>query len=776
MLGDSGYVSDEYSDFFISPHKGASSEISDYDLVFDSIICAKRQIVENLFGRGKTALSIFKQNFRGDIEFSNNNNKMASSNSFINYLKSIGLDSYESLLVNNGFTDEKSISQLSDIGQLLNIGVNKEDATNAIMKVFEKTQIENKRLKDQDILTKIENKRLKEQNNVYKKTHLKSPKDIQPNSHSSYYYSKQNLVNLEVDFKDWKIEEIISRNDKIINRLIKTFKNANITGEISFQDSVSDDFTKLISNDTFKLVDSRRTKFVDCYPDWILYEKKFSIKPFFAHMVGESKLDEHLISHASFGQVMRYLDLLNIESKGRNELFGFIISNKRIIFIKSDYIESVSSKVSITKPMGLGIGFIYLKSIVNYCKKRDFPEDIGDFIEYQFKEVDFVGSGVSSSIFKYGDNVIKHFKGLHYEDWENEVIILEILKGGKGIPQLLAKGKRWIATSPYGTLINADTSYSDFSKFVDIIEYCHSKKVIHQDIRASNMIITSDGPILIDFGFSSLEGKVGEYAGTLTTASDNILKKIASFSPFSVTKSDDLISLVRTIFITKCTITQCVISQSDRSDPNSFIKNWEKAIEITDLQHYPELIKFAQEIKEKTTTSPVKEILVRFSESVSINELTPTSTSLTAPSTTTSTTSSTAPSPSPSTTSTTTTTTTTTTSTASSITSSTAPSTTTTTTTAAAAPSTTTTTAAAPSSTAPLTTSTTSSTAPSTTSTTSSAVPSTTTSSTAPSTNPDSKTKRSLAIMDFKSHNKRSHNLFKDGLNFIKRESKKYFK
>ncbi|KAM9983550.1 hypothetical protein ACTFIY_000254 [Dictyostelium cf. discoideum] len=423
MLGDSGYVSDEYPDFFISPHKGASSEISDYDLVFDSIICAKRQIVENLFGRGKTALSIFKQNFRGDIEFSNNNNKMASSNSFINYLKSIGLDSYESLLVNNGFTDEKSISQLSDIGQLLNIGVNKEDATNAIMKVFEKTQIENKRLKDQDILTKIENKRLKEQNNVYKKTHLKSPKDIQPNSHSSYYYSKQNLVNLEVDFKDWKIEEIISRNDKIINRLIKTFKNANITGEISFQDSVSDDFTKLISNDTFKLVDSRRT----------------------------NKLDEHLISHASFGQVMRYLDLLNIESKGRNEIFGFIISNKRIIFIKSDYIESVSSKVSITKPMGLGIGFIYLKSIVNYCKKRDFPEDIGDFIEYQFKEVDFVGSGVSSSIFKYGDNVIKHFKGLHYEDWENEQ-------------------KENFATSPYGTLINADTSYSDFSKFVDIIE------------------------------------------------------------------------------------------------------------------------------------------------------------------------------------------------------------------------------------------------------------------------------------------------------------------
>ncbi|KAM9978134.1 hypothetical protein ACTFIY_011882 [Dictyostelium cf. discoideum] len=743
---------------------------------------------------------------------------MASSNSFINYLKSIGLDSYESLLVNNGFADEKSISQLSDIGQLLNIGVNKEDATNAIMKVFEKTQlenkrlkdqdiltkienkrlkdqdiltkIENKRLKDQDILTKIENKRLKEQNNVYKKTHLKSPKDIQPNSHSSYYYSKQNLVNLEVDFKDWKIEEIISRNDKIINRLIKTFKNANITGEISFQDSVSDDFTKLISNDTFKLVDSRRTKFVDCYPDWILYEKKFSIKPFFAHMVGESKLDEHLISHASFGQVMRYLDLLNIESKGRNELFGFIISNKRIIFIKSDYIESVSSKVSITKPMGLGIGFIYLKSIVNYCKKRDFPEDIGDFIEYQFKEVDFVGSGVSSSIFKYGDNVIKHFKGLHYEDWENEVIILEILKGGKGIPQLLAKGKRWIATSPYGTLINADTSYSDFSKFVDIIEYCHSKKVIHQDIRASNMIITSDGPILIDFGFSSLEGKVGEYAGTLTTASDNVLKKIASFSPFSVTKSDDLISLVRTIFITKCTITQCVISQSDRSDPNSFIKNWEKAIEITDLQHYPELIKFAQEvnysglkklileIKEKTTTPPVKEILVRFSESVSINELTPTSTSLTAPSTTTSTTSSTAPSPSPSPSTTSTTTTTTTTSTASSITSSTAPSTTTTTTTAAAPSTTTTTTAAAaPSSTAPLTTSTTSSTAPSTTSTTSSTVPSTTTtSSTAPSTNPDSKTKRGLAIMDFKSHNKRSHNLFKDGLNFIKRESKKYFK
>lgn len=143
------------------------------------------------------------------------------------------------------------------------------------------------------------------------------------------------------------------------------------------------------------MVGSRSTDF-NCYTGWILYEKKFSNKAFFVHLIGNCKLDKYLTTHASYGGIMTYLDLLNSMSTGRNELFGFLISDKRIVFIKSNYNKGVLSQVTIRKPIHLSKGFIYLKSLVNYLKPRDFPNDIGDFINYQFQEVECVGSGVSS--------------------------------------------------------------------------------------------------------------------------------------------------------------------------------------------------------------------------------------------------------------------------------------------------------------------------------------------------------------------------------------------
>jgi len=54
--------------------------------------------------------------------------------------------------------------------------------------------------------------------------------------------------------------------------------------------------------------------------------------------------------------------------------------------------------------------------------------------------------------------------------------------------------------------INEQLWLEYLKSLIEILIYCHDKGIIHRDISPSNIIVTKDGPKLIDFGFSYLKG------------------------------------------------------------------------------------------------------------------------------------------------------------------------------------------------------------------------------------------------------------------------------
>ncbi|KAM9958991.1 hypothetical protein ACTFIR_000042 [Dictyostelium discoideum] len=69
ILGDLGYISEDLNNFFITPHKEPITQLHDSDIVIDDYLHKYRLIIENLFGRKKSSLGIYKCKFRGDIQF-----------------------------------------------------------------------------------------------------------------------------------------------------------------------------------------------------------------------------------------------------------------------------------------------------------------------------------------------------------------------------------------------------------------------------------------------------------------------------------------------------------------------------------------------------------------------------------------------------------------------------------------------------------------------------------------------------------------------------------
>eukprot|EP01129_Flabellula_baltica_P007154 TRINITY_DN274_c0_g2_i2.p1 TRINITY_DN274_c0_g2~~TRINITY_DN274_c0_g2_i2.p1 ORF type:complete len:618 (-),score=118.92 TRINITY_DN274_c0_g2_i2:222-1814(-) len=118
---------------------------------------------------------------------------------------------------------------------------------------------------------------------------------------------------------------------------------------------------------------------------------------------------------------------------------------------------------------------------------------------------------------------------------ENEIKILNILKGTKGVPKILdceifSNNTSVLVTNVVGISIaslRGTIQYQEneyiFLEVAKILNRVHDRKVVHCDVKPEHIIISPDGVFLIDFGSSYNIGEEWSHRATMLYASTHVL-------------------------------------------------------------------------------------------------------------------------------------------------------------------------------------------------------------------------------------------------------------
>ena len=88
-------------------------------------------------------------------------------------------------------------------------------------------------------------------------------------------------------------------------------------------------------------------------------------------------------------------------------------------------------------------------------------------------------------------NIIQLFEVM--ETKRNLFLVLEHASGGEVLDMIMSKGK-----------LTEDQARKYIRQIVSALDYCHSKKIVHRDLKAENLLLDDEDNIKIsDFGLSN---------------------------------------------------------------------------------------------------------------------------------------------------------------------------------------------------------------------------------------------------------------------------------
>ena len=89
-------------------------------------------------------------------------------------------------------------------------------------------------------------------------------------------------------------------------------------------------------------------------------------------------------------------------------------------------------------------------------------------------------------------NIIKLFE--YFQTQKHVLIVLELSTGGDLLSYVRKRRQ-----------LKEDVAKSVFKQIIEALRYCHSKNILHRDIKLDNILLTLDGDVKIcDFGVSKI--------------------------------------------------------------------------------------------------------------------------------------------------------------------------------------------------------------------------------------------------------------------------------
>lgn len=89
-------------------------------------------------------------------------------------------------------------------------------------------------------------------------------------------------------------------------------------------------------------------------------------------------------------------------------------------------------------------------------------------------------------------NIIKLFE--YFQTQKHVLIVIELSTGGDLLSYVRKRRQ-----------LKEDVAKSVFKQIIEALRYCHSKNILHRDIKLDNILLTLDGDVKIcDFGVSKI--------------------------------------------------------------------------------------------------------------------------------------------------------------------------------------------------------------------------------------------------------------------------------
>jgi hypothetical protein len=272
-------------------------------------------------------------------------------------------------------------------------------------------------------------------------------------------------------------------------------------------------------------------------------------------VVGDAKNPRSLDTATCKGQLVNYCARILELQPLRDFIFSFLCNGKNFVFLKvfARKNREVKTKVEEFCSENWGEGLCCLASLIHDSKSYGYVET-PIFEKEPLKIGKIIGWGATSTVFSACDKEMVWKKSL---DAKYEYSMLSRLDSPY-IP------KCRLGTD-FGLLLSPSCEHFEEGQFevkhaqqlVEALRHAHSKGIVHRDIRPLNIMRNSktDEAVLIDWGYAVEIGKSHRseqeqmYLGTVTFASPAIYTSLKSGKQPVGNPADDLVSLVKTIYV-----------------------------------------------------------------------------------------------------------------------------------------------------------------------------------------------------------------------------------